>query len=166
MLEASSPKALAVNTDGEGRLTFTAETQVDAAASNAVYSATMTFPSGPDLDALDDPGEGIKAGLAVATTNGVLVFCGRAKDPEGSTNIWVALSGATPVVDASTAVQVSLKTEGEVLKAQYAVNGTVLTYENSEWLALASADKILNGSKFAGTASTFPPSPQQRTTAL
>ena len=151
MLEASSPKALAVNTDGEGRLTFTAETQVDAAASNAVYSATMTFPSGPDLDALDDPGEGIKAGLAVATTNGVLVFCGRAKDPEGSTNIWVALSGATPVVDASTAVQVSLKTEGEVLKAQYAVNGTVLTYENSEWLALASADKILNGSKFAGT---------------
>lgn len=151
MLEASSPKALAVNTDGEGRLTFTAETPVDAAASNAVYSATMTFPSGPDLDALDDPGEGIKAGLAVATTNGVLVFCGRAKDPEGSTNIWVALSGATPVVDASTAVQVSLKTEGEVLKAQYAVNGTVLTYENSEWLALASADKILNGSKFAGT---------------
>ncbi|MBR2941543.1 MAG: lamin tail domain-containing protein, partial [Kiritimatiellae bacterium] len=150
-LEASSPKALAVNTDGEGRLTFTAETQVDAAASNAVYSATMTFPSGPDLDALDDPGEGIKAGLAVATTNGVLVFCGRAKDPEGSTDIWVALSGATPVVDASTAVQVSLKTEGEVLKAQYAVNGTVLTYENSEWLALASADKILNGSKFAGT---------------
>ena len=151
MLEASSPKALAVNTDGEGRLTFTAGTRVDAAASNAVYSATMTFPSGPDLDALDDPGEGIKAGLAVATTNGVLVFCGRAKDPEGSTNIWVALSGATPVVDASTAVQVSLKTEGEVLKAQYAVNGTVLTYENSEWLALASADKILNGSKFAGT---------------
>nr|MCR5839522.1 lamin tail domain-containing protein [Kiritimatiellia bacterium] len=150
-LEASSPKALAVNTDGEGRLTFTAETQVDAAASNAVYSATMTFPGGPDLDALDDPGEGIKAGLAVATTNGVLVFCGRAKDPEGSTNIWVALSGATPVVDVSTAVQVSLKTEGEVLKAQYAVNGTVLTYENSEWLALASADKILNGSKFAGT---------------
>lgn len=150
-LEASSPKALAVNTDGEGRLTFTAETQVDAASSNAVYSATMTFPGGPDLDALDDPGEGIKAGLAVATTNGVLVFCGRAKDPEGSTNIWVALSGATPVVDVSTAVQVSLKTEGEVLKAQYAVNGTVLTYENSEWLALASADKILNGSKFAGT---------------
>ena len=150
-LEASSPKALAVNTDGEGRLTFTAETQVDAASSNAVYSATMTFPGGPDLDALDDPGEGIKAGLAVATTNGVLVFCGRAKDPEGSANIWVALSGATPVVDASTAVQVSLKTEGEVLKAQYAVNGTVLTYENSEWLALASADKILNGSKFAGT---------------
>ena len=150
-LEASSPKALAINTDGEGRLTFTAETQVDAAASNAVYSATMTFPGGPDLDALDDPGEGIKAGLAVATTNGVLVFCGRAKDPEGSTNIWVALSGATPVVDVSTAVQVSLKTEGEVLKAQYAVNGTVLTYENSEWLALASADKILNGSKFAGT---------------
>ena len=151
MLEASSPKALAVNTDGEGRLTFKAETPVDAAASNAVDSATMTFPSGPDLDALDDPGEGIKAGLAVATTNGVLVFCGRAKDPEGSTDIWVALSGATPVVDASTAVQVSLKTEGEVLKAQYAVNGTVLTYENSEWLALASADKILNGSKFAGT---------------
>ena len=150
-LEASSPKALAINTDGEGRLTFTAETQVDAAASNAVYSATMTFPGGPDLDALDDPGEGIKAGLAVATTNGVLVFCGRAKDPEGSTNIWVALSGATPVVDVSTAVQVSLKTEGEVLKAQYAVNGTVLTYENSEWIALASADKILNGSKFAGT---------------
>ena len=150
-LEESSPKALAINTDGEGRLTFTAETQVDAAASNAVYSATMTFPGGPDLDALDDPGEGIKAGLAVATTNGVLVFCGRAKDPEGSTNIWVALSGATPVVDVSTAVQVSLKTEGEVLKAQYAVNGTVLTYENSEWLALASADKILNGSKFAGT---------------
>ena len=151
-LAGSAPGAsLVINVDDNSFLTFEAEETVDAASSNAVYSATMTFPAASvDISDLDDPGSGVKAGIAVATSGGTPVYCGRAKDPEGATNIWVALSGATPVADVATNVQVCLKTENDVLVAQYKVGDAVLTWDNEEWLQVAVDDKILHGSKFAG----------------
>ena len=154
-LDTESPtKALVVNAAGDSKLTFEVDTKVNAETTNATYNATMIFPNvSTAVSELSDPGAGVKAGLAVATTNGVLVFCGRAKDPEGSTNIWVVLEGATPVTNEETSVTVKLKTEGGSLKVRYSVesDNEVLTYNDEEWLVLASDDFTLNGAKFAGS---------------
>ncbi|MBQ2624770.1 MAG: chitobiase/beta-hexosaminidase C-terminal domain-containing protein [Kiritimatiellae bacterium] len=146
-------EALTVNCEGDDKLTFEAASTVDAfAETTVVYSATMTFPSAlTDVSGLSDPGSGIKAGLAVASSGGSPVYCGRAKEPDGSTDIWVVLSGATPVANAATDVFVSVKTENDVLKVQYAVGDTVLTYNDSSWLELAASEASLQGAKFAGT---------------
>ena len=146
-------EALTVNCEGDDKLIFEAASTVDAVAeTTVVYSATMTFPANlTDVSELSDPGSGIKAGIAVAMNGNSLAYCGRAKDPDGSTDIWVVLSGATPVANAATDVLVSVKTENDVLKAQYAVGDTVLTYNDSEWLALAASETSLQGAKFAGT---------------
>ena len=150
----SSPTALVVNADGDNKLTFEADTKVDAATTNATYNATMTFPNvSTAVSELSDPGTEIKAGLAVAKSGDDMVYCGRAKDPAGETNIWVVLAGPTPVADEETSVTVKLKTEGGSLKVRYSVDGDneVLTYNNEEWLVLASDDFTLNGAKFAGS---------------
>ncbi len=146
-------EALTVNCEGDDKLTFEAASTVDAfAETTVVYSATMTFPANlTEVSELSEPGSGIKAGIAVAMSGSSLVYCGRAKDPDGSTDIWVVLSGATPVANAATDVLVSVKTENDVLKVQYAVGDTVLTYNDSSWLELAASEASLQGAKFAGT---------------
>ena len=152
-LDTESPtKALVVNAAGDSKLTFEVDTKVNAETTNATYNATMTFPNvSTAVSELSDPGAGVKAGLAVAKSGDGMVYCGRAQDPAGETNIWVVLEGATPVADADVAVSVELKTEGGFLKVQYSVDNEVLTYNNEEWLVLASDDFTLNGAKFAGS---------------
>ena len=147
----SSPTALVVNADGDNRLTFAVAKQVDTLTTNAIYNATMTFPNvSTAVSELSDPGAGVKAGLAVAKSGDGMVYCGRAQDPAGETNIWVVLEGATPVADADVAVSVELKTEGGSLKVRYSVDN-VLTYNDEEWLVLVADDFTLNGAKFAGS---------------
>ena len=152
-LDTESPtKALVVNAAGDSKLTFEVDTKVNAETTNATYNATMTFPNvSTAVSELSDPGTEIKAGLAVAKSGDDMVYCGRAQDPAGEINIWVVLEGATPVADADVAVSVELKTEGGFLKVQYSVDNEVLTYNNEEWLVLASDDFTLNGAKFAGS---------------
>ena len=149
----SSPTALVVNADGDNKLTFEVDTKVNAETTNATYNATMIFPNvSTAVSELSDPGAGVKAGLAVAKSGDDMVYCGRAKDPDGATNIWVVLEGETaPVADEETSVTVDLKTEGGFLKVQYSVDNEVLTYNDEEWLVLASNDFTLNGAKFAGS---------------
>ena len=153
-LDTESPtKALVVNAAGDSKLTFEVDTKVNAETTNATYNATMTFPNvSTAVSELSDPGAGVKAGLAVAKSGDDMVYCGRAKDPDGATNIWVVLEGeTTPVADEETSVTVDLKTEGGFLKVQYSVDNEVLTYNNEGWLVLASDDFTLNGAKFAGS---------------
>ena len=149
--------ALVVNA-GTDKLVFAAESSVDAATTNAEFVAKMTFADVTvRVSELSDPGSEIKAGLAVAVDGESLVYCGRAKDPAGNTNIWVALAGAVPVLDAETTVRVLIKTANDALFAQYnvkvgnAVDDDVLTYNGDSWLEIAAADKTLTGAKFAGS---------------
>ena len=149
--------ALVVNA-GTDKLVFAAESSVNAATTNAEFVAKMTFADVTvRVSELPDPGSEIKAGLAVAVDGDSLVYCGRAKDPAGNTNIWVALTGAVPVLDAETTVSVLIKTENGALFAQYnvkvgnAVDDDVLTYDGDSWLEIAAADKTLTGAKFAGS---------------
>ena len=147
--------ALVVNA-GTDKLVFAAESSVDAATTNAEFVAKMTFADVTvRVSELPDPGSEIKAGLAVAVDGDSLVYCGRAKGPAGNTNIWVALTGAVPVLDAETTVRVLIKTENGALFAQYKVEGdvddVVLTHNGDSWLEIAAADKTLTGAKFAGS---------------
>ena len=154
-LDTESPtKALVVNAAGDSKLTFEVDTKVNAETTNATYNATMTFPNvSTAVSELSDPGTEIKAGLAVAKRGDGMVYCGRAQDPVGETNIWVVLEGATPVANDETSVTVKLKTEDGSLKVRYSVesDNEVLTYNDEEWLVLASDDFTLNGAKFAGS---------------
>ena len=162
----SSPKALDVNVDGDNnRLVFEADSTVDAVAeTTVVYSATMTFPAVTvDVSALSDPGTGVKAGLAVATSGGNLVYCGRALDPSAPSDpndpnydpnptlCWLPLEGSTPVADQAVSLCVSVKTINGVLYAQYTVDGVELTYNNEPWLSLGASESTLHGAKFAGS---------------
>ena len=150
----SSSAALVVNAAGDSKLTFEVDTKVNAETTNATYNATMTFPNvSTAVSELSDPGAGVKAGLAVAKSGDDMVYCGRAKDPDGATNIWVVLEGPTPVADEETSVTVKLKTEGGSLKVRYSVesDNEVLTYNDEEWLVLVADDFTLNGAKFAGS---------------
>ena len=141
---------------GTDKLTFTAESSVDATTTNAEFVAKMTFADVTvRASELPDPGSNIKAGLAVAVDGDQLVYCGRAKDPAGNTNIWVALTGPVPELDVETTVRVLIKTENGALFAQYRIGDAddyvVLTYDEDSWFEIAADDKTLTGAKFAGS---------------
>ena len=91
-----------------------------------------------------------------------------ARFPAGTTNVWRALSGATPAVDAATEVRVLFKTVETALQVQYQVNGTALTADGESWLPVATQDTTLAhagmrggnlevSSLFAFTEDTPPP---------
>lgn len=144
-------EALVVNA-GTNALDFAAATTADAATSNVAYTTTITIAAGtlvPCDQLPTDLGSEIKAGLAVALDGENPVFCGRAKDPDGTTNIWVVLTGAVPAVDAATSVRVLLKTDGGGLYAQYEVAGTPLS--DGEWFEIATEESTLHGAKFVGS---------------
>lgn len=143
--------ALVVNA-GTNALDFAAATTADAATSNVAYTTTIAIAAGtlvPYDQLPTDLGSEIKAGLAVALDGENPVFCGRAKDPDGTTNIWVVLTGAVPAVDAATSVRVLLKTDGGGLYAQYEVAGTPLS--DGEWFEIATEESTLHGAKFVGS---------------
>ena len=143
--------ALVVNA-GTNALDFAAATTADAATSNVAYTTTIAIAAGtlvPYDQLPTDLGSEIKAGLAVALDGENPVFCGRAKDPDGTTNIWVVLTGAVPAVDAATSVRVLLKTDGGGLYAQYEVAGTPLS--DGTWFEIATEESTLHGAKFVGS---------------
>ena len=147
--------ALVVNA-GTNALDFAAATTADAATSNVAYTTTIAIAAGtlvPYDQLPTDLGSEIKAGLAVALDGENPVFCGRAKDPDGTTNIWVVLTGAVPAVDAATSVRVLLKTDGGGLYAQYEVAGTPLS--DGTWFEIATEESTLHGAKFVGSAIAF-----------
>ena len=143
--------ALVVNA-GTNALDFAAATTADAATSNVAYTTTIAIAAGtlvPYDQLPTDLGSEIKAGLAVALDGENPVFCGRAKDPDGTTNIWVVLTGAVPAVGAATSVRVLLKTDGGGLYAQYEVADTPLS--DGTWFEIATEESTLHGAKFVGS---------------
>ena len=137
---------------GEDQLAFEAATTADTATSNVVYSTTLAIDENASIASFDqlptDLGSEIKAGLAVAMNGESPVYCGRAKDPNGNTNIWVVLTGAVPTPD-STSIRVLLETRGGRLYAQYEVAGTPLS--NGTWFEIATEESTLHGAKFVGS---------------
>lgn len=139
---------------GTNKLTFAATNSVDAATSNVTYTTTIAIDENATIASVDqlptDLGSEIKAGLAVAMNGDTPVYCGRAKDPNGNTNIWVILTGATPSTN-QTQVLVRLETSGDGLYAQYEAAGEQLYDGERVRFEIATTETTLHGAKFVGS---------------
>ena len=82
----------------------------------------------------------LKGSVTVVDDNGTAVYMGLMKDPNGATNIWRQLSGATPDLANAVELRVSLRTENGVKQVRYAVGNTVLTSSYGEWAPTAYTD--------------------------
>ena len=82
----------------------------------------------------------LKGSVTVVDDNGSTVYMGLMKDPNGATNIWRQLSGATPDLANAVELRVSLRTENGVKQVRYAVGNTVLTSSYGEWAPTAYTD--------------------------
>ena len=120
-------------------LSFVPSSSRDFAESNACIHATMSFVPADQFPSTSD----YKAAILVAGLPGEPVrFYGIAKDPDGPTNVWTALSGAT-VPDPSTTVSVtiSFKKEDGCTFAQYAVDDDPLANgAGNTWLETVVPD--------------------------
>ena len=82
----------------------------------------------------------LKGSVTVVEDGGTAVYMGLMKDPNGATNVWRQLSGATPDLSNAVELRVSLRTENGVKQVRYAVGNTVLTSSYGEWAPTAYTD--------------------------
>ncbi len=106
----------------------------------------------------------IKGSVTVVEKGEDSVYMGIMKDPDGATNIWRELSGATPDLSNSVELRVSLRTYNGERQVRYAVGNTVLTSSYGEWAPTAytgssddvtSAGMVGNGDLFNLAAETI-----------
>ena len=136
---------LDVDTPADTTLTFSPVASCDAASNlieQVVFVSTNTLTAIQPIAQLAPLEQTVKAAIAVAV-DATAGFYGWAKDPAGSTNVWLALSGATPVVDDENEVRVLFKTVESALQVQYQVNGTALTAGGESWLPVATQGTTL-----------------------
>ncbi len=125
---------------------FTPTASKDAAGEGVeqvVFVSTNTLTAVQPIAQLAPLEQTIKAALAAATDGTATNFYGWAKDPDGATNVWRALTGAMPAVDVATEVRVLFKTVETALQVQYQVNGAALTAGGESWLPVATQDTTL-----------------------
>ena len=105
----------------------------------------------------------IKGSVTVVEKGEDSVYMGIMKDPDGATNIWRELSGATPDLANSVELRVSLRNYNGERQVRYAVGNTVLTSSYGEWAPTAyagssddvtSAGMVGNGDLFNLAAET------------
>ena len=122
-------------------LSFAPAVTRDAADGEILLATEMTFASRRRLVVPD----GAKAAITVLGEGEDAVYCGLV------TNAWVKLEGATPVLNASVGVTVTLKGTDDGLFVRYAVNGTPLTAGGTEWLKSSAADTAVTRLSYQGT---------------
>lgn len=160
-------QALAIDAPEGTTVAFAPAVSKDAADGQVAFSVTTTLAAVQPLASLR-PIEADKKGALAAATDGTATnFYGWAKDPAGTTNTWLALSGATPAVGTPLAVRVLAKAEEGALSVQYEVGGTALSAGGESWLSVVAADTTLGhagmrGGNFAvsslsGATEAYPP---------
>ena len=106
----------------------------------------------------------IKGSVTVVEKGEGAVYMGIMKDPNGATNIWRELSGATPDLANAVELRVSLRNYNGERQVKYAVGNTILTSSYGEWAPTAytgssddvtSAGMIGNGDLFNVAAETI-----------
>ena len=105
----------------------------------------------------------VKGSVTVVEKGEDSVYMGLMKDPDGATNIWRELSGATPDLANAVELRVSLRNYNGERQVRYAVGNTVLTSSYGEWAPTAytgssddvtSAGMVGNGDLFNLAAET------------
>ena len=138
--------ALEIDAPAGTTVAFTPTASKDAAGEGVeqvVFVSTNTLAAVQPIAQLAPLEQTIKAAIAAATDGSTASFYGWAKDPDGATNVWRALTGATPAVDVATEVRVLFKTVETALQVQYQVNGTALSAGGESWLPVATQDTTL-----------------------
>ena len=92
-----------------------------------------------------DVDQTLKGSVTVVEKDNGTVYMGLMKDPNGTTNVWRELSGATPDLANAVELRISLRMENGVKQIRYAVGNTVLTSSYGEWAPTAYSDDS-NGS--------------------
>ena len=125
---------------GEG-LSFTPAVARDAADGEVSFTTEMTFTSRKRFAAPD----GAKAAISVLGDEADAAYYGLV------TNAWVKLDGTTPVLDDPVMATVTLKRTDDGLLVRYAVNGTTLTADGTEWLKSSAMESAVSRLSYQGT---------------
>ena len=159
--------ALVIDASVGTTVAFAPSASKDVAVEQAVFSVTATLSAVQPLASLRPLEADKKGSLAAATDGSATNYYGWAKDPAGTTNTWLALTGATPAVGTPLAVRVLAKAANGDFYVQYEVGGVALAAGSETWLPVAAADTTLGhagmrGRNFAvsslsGATEAYPP---------
>ena len=138
-------KTLAYAEAHDAGLSFVPAVSRDAFFGEVSFATEMTFSARKRLVVP----EGAKAAISVAGVGEDMAYYGLV------TNAWVKLAGARPVLDAATAVGVTLKEADGGLFVRYAVNGTVLTADGAEWLPSSATETAVTRLAYQGTGAVL-----------
>ena len=159
--------ALAIDAPMGTTVAFEPTASKDVADEQVVFNMTATLSAVQPLASLRPLEADKKGSLAAATDGSATNYYGWAKDPAGTTNTWLALTGATPAVGTPLAVRVLAKAANRDFYVQYEVGGVALAAGSETWLPVAAADTTLGhagmrGRNFAvsslsGATEAYPP---------
>ena len=125
---------LDVFAEAESELRFTPLSPREFTNGMVSVCSTLTFVPGESLPSVEPD---MKAALVIVEPEGGTgCFYAVAKDPDGVTNVWVALEGDVPAEGVAVAIEVSLKSADERQYVRYVVDGAALTSNGESWLEI------------------------------
>ena len=92
-----------------------------------------------------------KGALAVSLFEGVPHYFGYAASSGGTSNRWVPLSGASPVLETDVLVRIEMRRLDAIHLIRYVVNGVALTNNGGEWLPIAVGEETVAAVDCVGT---------------
>ena len=143
-------QALVIDAPVGTTVAFAPTASKDVADEQVVFSMTATLSAVQPIANLRPLEADKKGSLAAATDGSATNFYGWAKDPAGTTNTWLALTGATPAVGTPLAVRVLAKAANGDFYVQYEVGGVALAAGSETWLPVAAADTTLGHAGMRG----------------
>ena len=143
-------QALVIDAPMGTTVAFEPTASKDVADEQVVFSMTATLSAVQPIANLRPLEADKKGSLAAATDGSATNYYGWAKDPAGTTNTWLALTGATPAVGTPLAVRVFAKAANGDFYVQYEVGGVTLAAGSETWLPVAADDTTLGHAGMRG----------------
>lgn len=119
----------------------------EVASPKDVASEIVTVRTATQMSILDAdeemalPPEESKCALTCAMVDAeTAAYFGLAKDPDGGSNVWRRLSGATPDKDKSVLLGFDIKKEGDATLVRYSIDEQVLADDANEWIEVVFPD--------------------------
>ena len=143
-------QALVIDAPMGTTVAFEPTASKDVADEQVVFNMTATLSAVQPIANLRPLEADKKGSLAAATDGSATNYYGWAKDPAGTTNTWLALTGATPAVGTPLAVRVFAKAANGDFYVQYEVGGVTLAAGSETWLPVAADDTTLGHAGMRG----------------
>ncbi len=130
LLGEAGVKRLVFGTAENRPLEFVPLAPASAAEDEVIVSFEILFSAGAESPAVDPA---MKGALTVVAQGSGVVFAGLVKSRTANTNVWTTLTGATPVLNDVTKVDIRLRTSGGKRQVKYVANGVALASASGEW---------------------------------